>query len=183
MITNYLSTITRKKKERAEWALVILEYLMVIGIVIGAVLMLTGAGKAEDEEGQQCWVLCHPDSCVCLRAAPRKTGIEFGGAMLGADMLTDGKTRNGYLHVFDLNAEETAGWISCRYVVFDEPREIECELRVQAQGRVAVRKWINGKIIKWMHDGDQIYVYAMSDEWAVTDRGYIKTEFLEEPQG
>ena len=182
MTTNYITTIERKKKERREWALLIAEFLLVLAIVAGAWAALTGNGLAE-EEGQQCWVLCHPDSCVCLRAAPRKTGIEFGGAMLGADMLTDGKTRNGYLHVFDLNAEETAGWISCRYVVFDEPREIECELRVQAQGRVAVRKWINGKIIKWMHDGDQIYVYAMSDEWAVTDRGYIKTEFLEEPQG
>ena len=181
--TEYLTTQKEKRKERKAWAVFAIEAALVIALAVFTILTLTDIGLAEKSEGQPCWVLCRPDSCVNLRETPKKNGAVFGGSMAGAVMKTDGKERNGFLRVYDLPAEETEGWISTRYIVYDEPVRIGCPLRVQAEGRVACRKWIGGKVIRWAYDGDSVLVYLMSGEWCVTEWGYIRTEFLEVPQG
>ena len=156
--------------------------LMLIAAVafdaVGTLLYwMASEAEAEEIEGRQCWVLCMPDSVVNIR---RKPGGEiFGGATCGSDMLTDEKIRNGYLHVYDLAAEESEGWISTRYIVYDEPVAFHQKMTVRADGRVACRKWIGGKVSGWVNDGDNVFVYSISYEWAVTDRGYIRSEFLE----
>jgi len=93
---------------------------------------------------------------------------------------TNGKTKNGFLYVFDLAAEVSDGWISTRYIVEEEPKDISTEMEIRAEGRVACRKWIDGKVIKWYRNGDRVYVHWMADGWAVTDRGYIRYEYLED---
>lgn len=183
MITRYLTTKQQKKEERKAWALVIIEGILVLTIAVFTILTLTDIGLAEDMQGRQCWILCQPDGIVNIREKPKKTGIIFGGAMCGTDLLTDGKTRNGFLHVYDIPAEENEGWVSARYIVYDEPEEVNCPAVIRAEGRVACRKWPAGKITGWVYDGDTVTVYWMSEEWSVTSRGYIMTEFLEVPQG
>lgn len=137
-------------------------------------------GFAEEEyEGQQVWVLCNPESYVILHTKPKKTSMEFGGVLVGSDMLTDGKTRNGFLHVYDLAAEYTEGWITTRHIVYSEPEEIYKNMKIVSNGRVACRKWVNGKIIHWAYNGNTVFVYFMCEEWAVTNKGYIMSEFLE----
>lgn len=148
-----------------------------IGKMIGQ--FLVSDAEAEEWEGRNCWVLCMPDGYVNLREKPKRNGETFGAATCGSNMLTDEKVRNGFLHVYDLSAEEPEGWISVRYIVYDEPEQVMREMRINSQGRVACRKWIGGKITGWAKDGDAVEVYWMSEEWAVTNRGYIMTEFLE----
>jgi len=149
--------------------------------IIGIFIFLLFCEVAQAEE---VWVLCHPDSYVCLRENPRKTSEGFGGAPCGAEMETDGKTKNGFLYVYGLAAECDRGWISSKYVVYSEPKEINREMVIRADGRVAIRKCVNGKITGWLHDGDRVKVLWASDEWAITSRGYMMTEFLAEvPDG
>lgn len=146
---------------------------------VGTLLQLMASeAEAEEPEGRQCWVLCKPDEGSVVNIRRKPGGEVFGGATCGADMLTDEKMRNGYLHVYDLAAEESEGWISARYIVFDEPEEVQQLMTIRAEGRVACRKWIGGKITGWAYDGENVFVYAMSYEWAVTDLGYIRSEFL-----
>lgn len=155
-------------------------YLIIEGCWIGNLICIFASeAEAEEMEGRQCWVLCMPDGIVNVRSKPKKNAEAFGGAMCGADMLTDGKMRNGFLHVYDIPAEENEGWISARYIVYDEPEAVNAEMIVRAEGRVACRKWIAGKITGWVRNGDAVTVYFLSEEWAVTSRGYIMTEFLE----
>lgn len=179
--TTYINTIRRKKEERRERGILILETMAVIGILLAALFFMRTDALAEDEG--QCWVLCMPDGSVNLREGAGRKSAVFGSAPSGTEMRTDGKKRNGYLHVFGLMAEEESGWISERYVVYSEPEEIGGPAVIRAEGRVACREWIGGKISGWVYDGDIVTVYRMSDEWSATDRGYIKTEFLEVPKG
>ena len=95
----------------------------------------------------------------------------------------DGKTKNGFLHVTDLAAEESEGWISCGYVVYDEPEPVNAAGTVTGDGRVACRKWIGGKITGWVMPGDTVTVYYRSEEWCCTNNGYIRTAFLEVAKG
>jgi hypothetical protein len=164
-------------------AIVTAEALAFIALVVMGIWVFNEFGFAYGEgmEGQQVWVLCEPDGCVNLREKPK--GRIFGGAMVGAELKTDGKTKGSWLHVFNIPAEEDSGWISSRYITYSEPEIVMCNLSIRAEGRVACREWIGGKVKHWLHDGEKVYVYYMSDEWAVTEIGYIMTEFFEEVEG
>lgn len=149
-----------------------------IMLLMALILLCTVASAERIQE--EVWVLCMPDSEVNVREKPKKTGEIFGGAMCGACMWTDNVKKNGYLHVLDLAAESDTGWISARYVVYDEPVEVNAVMEIRSDGRVACRRWINGKINSWIMNGDRLTVYWMSPSWAVTSRGYIRSEFLTE---
>ena len=177
--TSYLNTQKAKRKERKAWALVIFEGMLVFAILGVMLFFMIETGMAETIT-EQVWVLCEPESYVTLRSGPGKSRASFGGAPCGAEFWTDGKTKNGYLHVMEIPAEETEGWIISRNIVYDRPHEVNGVMEIRAEGRVACRKWIEGKIIGWAHDGDQLTVYWMSASWAVTNRGYIRSEFLTE---
>ena len=149
-----------------------------IMLLMALILLCTVASAERIQE--EVWVLCMPDSEVNVRERPKKTGEIFGGAMCGACMWTDNVKKNGYIHVLDLAAESDTGWISARYVVYDEPVEVNAVMEIRSDGRVACRRWINGKINSWIMNGDRLTVYWMSPSWAVTSRGYIRSEFLTE---
>ena len=171
-----------KLRTGIKWFIVALEAFLVAALVWHVVYVFNEYGFAygDEVEGQQVWVLCEPNGCVNLREKPK--GAIFGGVCCGDDLLTDGKTKNGWLHVFDLAAEIDSGWISARYIVYDEPETVMRKMQIQAEGRVAARNWVDGKVIHWLHDGEKVEVYYSSYEWSVTDMGYIKTEFLTEVQ-
>ena len=131
-------------------------------------------------ETETVWVLCKPNSGgVNFRIKPKKSSQEVGGAFCGDELTTDDKEKNGYLHIVNLAAEDPEAWISLRYIVYSPPIEIEMEMQVKSNGKVNVRKWVDGPHLRYVHNGDVIYVYWMSTEWAVTNRGYIKSEFLD----
>ena len=92
---------------------------------------------------------------------------------------TDGEKKNGFLHVYGIT-ENGDGWIFAGYVVDDEPVKLEkAWASIGATGRVMTYRWIDGKENGWVQVCDDVKVYAMSEEWAVTDKGYIKTKYLE----
>jgi len=149
-------------------------------ILLAAVLTLLATPGRSERIIEQVWILCDPESYVTLREGPGKSKPEFGGAGVGAEFWTDNIQKNGYLHIMEIPAEETEGWIIARNIVYDRPVEINRVMEVSAVGRVACRKWVGGKIKAWLRDGDRLTVYWASPTWAVTDRGYVMTEFLKE---
>ena len=173
----------RKRKEGlcelGKWIITLIEIIIIAAIFIGLFSLIKSIAKAEDE-GERVWVLCHPDSYVTLRVKPGKNKDSFGGVTCGGTMLTDGKANKGYLHVYDLAAEEDSGWISIHYIVYDEPIEVNEPMRIKSDGRVACRKSVDGKIIKWLYDGDILTVFWASDEWSITNLGYVKSYYLEQ---
>ena len=136
-------------------------------------------GLAEGSYEDQAWALCNPDGIVNIRSKPKKTSREIAGVECGTHLKTDGTVKNGYLHVYGIAAEETEGWISTRYIVWYEPVLVDIDMYVVSDGRVACRKNIDGKIKSWLKNGDILHVYWYSAEWAVTDRGYVMSCYLE----
>lgn len=136
---------------------------------------------ARGEEIKEGWIVCQPDSCVNIRSKPKKSSEAFGELELCDKIYTDGKVVNGYLHCVDLPAETTEGWVSKVYVVYDEPHKPKYQLRniIVEQGKVAARRTIGGKVRRWLHSGDMIYVYAITKEWCVTSEGFVMTEFID----
>lgn len=150
-------------------------FLLALMVAILMVIIDTGLAEPITE---QVWVLCDPQSYVTLRSGPGKKKPEFGGVMCGTELWTDNRQQNGFLHVLEVPAEESTGWISARYVVYDKPVEVNQRRVIRANGRVACRKWVGGKVKSWANDGDELTVYWMSPTWAVTSRGYIQSQYI-----
>ena len=162
--------------DRALTVLVVMLTITVVAVYLNLFLVARANADGIQEE---VWVMCMPGSCVIVREKPKRSAAECGACLCGAVAWTEGKTSGGFLYVTELPAEDPEGWISTRYIVYDRPEEVNRTMTVWSQGRVACRKWIDGKIVKWYRDGDQVMVHWMADGWAVTDRGYIRYEYLE----
>ena len=161
---------------KVKLAVVIIEFILVVILLSFAIFLLNDTGLAE---GSGVWVLCDPNSYVCVREYPRKTANAFGGITCGSRLQTDGKEKKGYLHVIEVPAEDDTGWISSQFIVYDEPYPLYQSATVVSNGRLAARKGIGGKVKKWLNPMDQLTIYWWSNEWCLTNYGYVQSAFLE----
>ena len=99
-------------------------------IILVAAIIILSLGQAEDY-----YILCRPGGNVNVRVRPDKTSPVVGWVEFGRCVHTDGKERNGFMHVTDLAAETTEGWVYAGYLVYDLPRDEEYRARVWG-GRV-----------------------------------------------
>lgn len=155
------------------WAAAVLS--AVIAMTAAVFAFLPGKAGAETTDG---WILCQPDSFVNVREWPRKTSRKTGFLELGEQIRTDGETKNGFLHIVRCTTESGDGWVSCGYVVSDQPQVETCRAWIDSAGRVACRRATNGERRKWLHGGDELTLYACSAEWSVTSEGFVRTEYL-----
>jgi len=64
--------------------------------------------------------------------------------------------------------------------VYGQVREIGGQpYTVKAKGKVMARKYVDGPRRCWMKPGAEVVVYYTGGGWAVTSKGFVKTEFLE----
>ena len=150
-----------------------------VALAVMALIFLAMCWMAGAEESVK-YILCDPkvENHVAIRRSPRKGAEEIGRLDCGDYILTDGKSRNGYLHIIGMT-EYGEGWVHKGYIVDDEPIIETCGAAVAAPGRVKARRYIGGKRIAWLDVCAEVRVYARSDEWAVTNRGYVMTKYLE----
>lgn len=151
-------------------------------LMILIVAMIIVVARADAGNTTSAWVICKPGGLVHVRSKPG--GSVQGSVMPCREVHTDGKTRNGWVHVVDLGAEDPEGWIHVGYIVTDEPEELMgAPATVTGEGRVACRESAGGSRIKgnagWIQPGETVQVFYWSDEWAVTNRGFVMTKYLE----
>lgn len=151
-----------------------------LGVCIACIVAMVSFASAEGATYTR-WVICEPGSEVLLRESPSRHAEIVGAVVCGEAIRTDGRERNGYIHLVGVSNETGEGWIHEGYVVYDEPVRIDAEGVITARGRVACRKSIGGKRKAWAAAGSTVTVYWISREWAVTDKGYISSDYLEVP--
>lgn len=149
-------------------------------IILGWILMivfLTGCVcHAFAEEEQTVYVLCNPESYVNIRESPSKRAHRAGFAYCGDDFRTDGRTRNGFIHVF-AGTETGDGWISTGFIVYCKPEKVDETWVIDSNGRVAARSTIGGTRNKWLKKGKEVIVYYIA-EVAVTNYGFIDSQYV-----
>ena len=142
--------------------------------------------RAEETTELQCWVMCRPTigdkpgDYVNLRLWASKDTSTCGFLEAGDTFHTDGKTRNGFVHVLDRGDADC--WIFAGYVVFEEPKLILENYVCVSRGRVAIRKWIDGPqngAHPWLRTGSEVFVYYIAGDWAYTSKGFIQSQYLE----
>ena len=151
--------------------------IALIALVIYLFITLSSS-VSFSEELTEAWVICQPDDYVNVRMNPSRKSQAVGYAEAGDPVMTDGKTKNGFIRIYGIG-EMGEGWIHSGYVVFDRPERIDRMACSISGGRVACRKWIKGKVRTWLKNCDEVKVYWFSEEWCVTNKGFVKTKYLE----
>lgn len=152
---------------------------MVVVLIVMVFLPLMHGAMAEKEPEIR-WVMCNPESYVVIREKPKKSGTECGYLLYGDDVKIDGKQRNGYWHVVDCSTEFGEGWVKGLYLVAEPPEAPDEEIYVVvSRGRLAARNGVNGERRRWLKPGTEVIVYGKTSEWAVTNLGYVKIEYLD----
>lgn len=123
------------------------------------------------------FIFCNPKTPVNVRKTPKKGEI-VGRLDFGDAVRTDGRKKSGWLHVIGIG-EYGEGWICAGYAVDDQPEEVKVGAVVSASGRVMTYKRPGGQRNGWLKVGESVKIYALSEEWAVTNKGYIRTKYLD----
>lgn len=146
-------------------------------LLLNLLVMLALVFILDYAQAEEFYVLCTPEAEVNIREKPKLKSPIVACYFFGDKVVTDGQEVNGFVHVVDINGEVSEGWIYKGLLVEDRPVASPGRAQVFG-GRVACRKYADGKIQKWLEDGSGVMIYAVSEVWCVTEYGYIKTEFL-----
>lgn len=160
----------------------------IVIVLIAVILAVTGYSlgmrgcRAAEEKLITCWILCKPGegNQVNVRRTPAKSGQQVGSLEVGDWFLTDGSSANGFIRAYGIG-EYGEGWVYCGFVSTEKPVEVNERYCCVARNRVACRRWIEGPQTSrpWLMNGSNVRVYYIAGDWAVTDRGYIRSEWLE----
>lgn len=140
--------------------------------------MAYSAGLANSGDYCEVWVLCQPDDYINIRLQPSRKSEIIGWAESGMSFKTDMREKNNYLHIIEFG-EFGEGWIHTGYIDYSKAERVNAEAKIVSGGRVRARKMINGKRRCWLNPGQTVMVYWSSMDWAVTNKGYIQTIYLE----
>ena len=162
----------------------ILIFLLLVIIAAGMGWIIGNAANA-GAEGRlaTCWTMCKPGTQVNVRRQPSKNSRAEGYLDAGDPIRTDGESRDGWIHVYGVG-EAGEGWVYCGYVATEKPQVIGRRYVCVATKRLAIRKWMGGPQVdgraKWLNNGEHVEVFLIADGWAMTSRGYVRSEWLEE---
>lgn len=166
--------------------IVAVEMILFTAAVAGILIALRDVGLAEGEEPvySRMYVICRPDGYVNIRALPKKKSEAVGWLDCGEEVLTMGEQKGPYLKIYKSSIEAAEGWVHTGYLTEGtvEAWPEGKKFTVEATGRVALRRTVNGPRRAWVKPGKRLTVYAASAEWALTNRGFIMREYLEEAE-
>jgi hypothetical protein len=140
-------------------------------IILLAVLIVSTAAGAETV-----YTLCQPNSFVYARIHPRRGSEVVGRLELGDAIETDGVRRNGFLLVYGFETGEA--WVNAGFLTRCPVTVETVQGQIVSKGRVACRRSINGTRRKWLKNGAEVVIYAVSDDWSITNKGFVQTRYL-----
>lgn len=154
----------------------------ILAMLYAAIMLIVAISvvcvKAMEPALTEAWILCQPDSYVNIRARASSKSQAEGYLLSGDRIWLDGETDDGYAHIDMASTERGEGWVHAGYIVFNKPQDINRQCVIRTNGRVACRRTIDGHRRCWVIDGSTVYVYKIAGEWAVTDKGFIKSEYI-----
>ena len=164
-------------KEWMKWVKTLIEILLIAAVIYGAICLTSSLGMSE-EEYTTAWIVCQPGDYVNARSRPSSRSSSVGWFDGGDEILLNGKEKNGYVCVVG-RFEIGEAWVSKGYVVYEEPVRMSATATVISRGKLKARRCVDGKRRCWLRNGDEVKIYWWTEDWCVTNRGYVQTKYLE----
>ena len=150
----------------------------IVLLVLTVIALICILSVYDNAFGDTFYVLCKPDGEVNVRERAKLKSPIVGCVFFADRIETDGKEENGFVHVVNLHAETDSGWIYKGLLSEYQPIKATGKAQVFGAERVAARKYAGGKLKKWLYEGQNVELYAISEDWCVTEYGYVMTKFL-----
>ena len=164
-------------RQEPTWKIILIAFLVMASVILNIWCLIHAKGE---EEYIEAWILCQPDSFVNARENHSGKSEIVGRLECGDKVYTDGVVKKGFVHCVYTGFETGDAWVAKGYIVYEEPYyPLVKNTQIISNGRVAARKTIDGERRCWVKDGTKIKVYMMTDTWAVTNKGFIKTEYID----
>ena len=175
MQDKYTTYIRKRTVRQIAFLAAVTVAAMVIGVVYA------GSLRAEAEARTiTAWILCQPNDYVNARQAPGTRSECVGRLECGDVFEIDGREKNGFFHAPDFPSENGEAWVYSGYIALEKPENADGKIcTIRSSGRVACRKWIEGPRRCWVIDGSEVRVYSYTRNWAVTNKGFIQTQYIE----
>lgn len=154
----------------------VLIVLVIMSILTIAVVLFNAATAYADDELTEAWVLC--SDYVHVRVSPNRKSESVGYVDAGDPVLVGSKKKNGFVRCYGIG-EYGEGWIHTGYLVYEKPVKVNCKAYSVSRGKLRARRHINGKRVGWIKHLESVKVYWWTDEWCVTDKGFVESRFLE----
>ena len=165
--------------KRNRWVRILIDILLIAAVVL-LIKAIARAEYEQDEDGTYiAYVICMPGDYLNIRPFP-STKHEATGWLEAGDMVyMDGRKKNGFVHCIGLSTEAGEGWVYAGYLVSEKPELVNSKAVIVSKGRLAARKYVNGKRTRWLKPMAKVTVYYRTDEWSLTNCGYVRSEYLE----
>ena len=152
--------------------------ILALVLSVAAYTVATEINRARAENvTTKAWVLS--STYVNIRMGASKKAPIVGQLDPGDDLEIDGKVDGWFAHI----VAPVDGWIHSGYLTFSKPTHVNNTYTVTAKKRLMCRRWIDGPKVAekpYLINGSEVKVLWISSEWACTNRGYLKSEWLEE---
>ena len=173
--------VMKKEKiiEIRKWVITLIEILVIAAVIYGIVVGSQSIGFSEGVYAKG-YIICQPGDYVNVRWSPKVAHNECGQLIAGDEILLDGETKNGFALCDDAISETGTAWVYTGYIVFDEPKNLHGQTAIVSSNyRLAARTSCTGEVRKWLHNGDVVQVFWWSEEWCVTNYGFVKTQYID----
>jgi len=173
--------------EAWKWIRTVIEIALIVLAVIAVIMagreLGISEGFAEDSypgnEYEIAYAICKPGDTVNVRPFPNTKHERSGYLEPGDVVYMDGKKKNGFVHCVNAHTESGEGWVYKGYLVDDKPERMNRTATVVSRGKLKVRQYVDGKCIKKLKPLATVKVYYWTDEWALTNYGYVQSRYLE----
>lgn len=151
--------------------------------IIAILFLLVAVVAASLSAAEEAWAMCQPDSNVYIRSNPSFNADVVAILEVGDQVETDGKKDGVWVHAF-FTCEAGEGWMHRGYMTYSEPDVYRDGISAEtAYKQVNARRCAKGKINRKLKKGTQLTVFVTSDEWSITNLGYIQTRYLAFKEG
>ena len=156
-----------------------IEIILIVGIIAGIIFALESVSFSENIYAKG-YIICQPGDYVNVRWSPKVANNKCGRLDAGDEILLDGEIRNGFALCADSTFESSDAWVYLGYIVFDKPVKTDGQKAIVSSNyRLAARQNCTGELRKWLYNGDIVQVFWWSEEWCVTNYGFVKSEYLD----
>ena len=154
-----------------------LEFILLVVLVCGVIFLVEGV--AHMEEYPVMYAICSKGDRVNVRPFANTGNEPVGWLEPGDPVYLDGQKKNGFYHCVGLNTEMGSGWVHRGYLVSDPPELINRTGVIATRDKVQARKNVGGKRIRWLKPGGTVKISYWTEEWCVTDCGYVMSKLTE----
>ena len=151
----------------------------VILLAVALVVLLIRTARADEPVTMYC---VSTDSYVNIREKPSTKARAGGRLDFGDSVSVSGSTTDSSGTVWykvEGVTEQGYGYVCANYLILSEPQKCSLTATVNASGRVAVYRRVDGKRKTWAKAGSTLTVKIRSDSWCLTDKGWIKAAYLQ----